>query len=270
MKILAADNELPALNILVNSIIEAVPEAEIRSFSCINKILDCIKNNNFKPDVAFLDIEMPGMSGLELSKVLKKLCPNVNIVFITGFSQYALDALEQRPSGYVLKPATKEKILDELNNLSHPLKRLQPEREISIQCFSSFEIFCNKKPIQFLRSKSKELLAYLVDRRGASCSAAEVAAILWDDGIYNRSRQKQFSVIRADMIKSLKQVNADKIIVKSRDSLAVNTTLFDCDYYMALAGDVAAINSFTGEYMMPYSWAEYTTGMLVNKYEKFI
>ena len=42
------------------------------------------------------------------------------------------------------------------------------------------------------------------------------------------------------MIKSLKQVNADKIIVKSRDSLAVNTTLFDCDYYMALAGDVAS------------------------------
>ena len=72
---------------------------------------------------------MPGMSGLELSKVLKKLCPNVNIVFITGFSQYALDALEQRPSGYVLKPATKEKILDELNNLRHPLKRLQPERD---------------------------------------------------------------------------------------------------------------------------------------------
>ena len=165
---------------------------------------------------------------------------------------------------------TKEKILDELNNLRHPPKRSQPEREINIQCFGSFEVFCNKKPVQFLRSKSKELLAYLVDRRGASCSAAEIASILWDDGVYDRSRQKQFSVIRADMIKSLKQVNADKIIVKSRDSLAVNTTLFDCDYYMALNGDVAAINSFTGEYMMPYSWAEYTTGMLVNKYEKSI
>jgi two-component system LytT family response regulator len=266
MKILAADDEASALNILNRAVIDAVPGAELRSFSTASRALEALQGNAFQPDVAFLDIEMPGVSGLELAKAVKILCPNVNIVFVTGFSQYAIEALSQRPSGYVMKPATKEKILDELRNLRNPPRRTSEPKPVRIQCFGSFEAFINGEPIQFPRARSKELLAYLVDRRGASCSASEAAAILWDDGVYDRSRQKQFAVIRSELIRSLQLAGAESIIVKSHDSLSVNPEAFDCDYYSALEGDSVAINQFMGEYMAPYAWAEFTTGGLVSRY----
>ena len=125
-------------------------------------------------------------------------------------------------------------------------------------------MFINEKPMPFLRSKSKELLAYLVDRRGAGVDRAEMAAILWENMPYDRSIQKQLNVIRSDLLKSLEDAGILNIVVQSRNSLAINPKAFDCDYYMALSGDVMAFNDFHGEYMAQYSWAEFTTGALVN------
>lgn len=266
MNILAVDDELPALNILNRAIHEAVPEAELRSFQLAQDAITEVREKGFRPDVAFLDIEMPDITGLELAKVLKISYTAVNIVFVTGFSQYALDAMEQRPSGYVMKPATKDKILDELKNLRNPPERVREPKAVRIQCFGSFEVFVNGEPVQFHRSKSKELLAYLVDRRGAGCMAADIAAVLWDDGMFDRSRQKQLAVIRSELIKSLAEAGAADIVLKWRDSLSIDPERFDCDYYMALEGDSVAINQFMGEYMSPYAWAEFTTGGLVSRY----
>jgi two-component SAPR family response regulator len=269
VNILAVDNERPALEILKCSILEAVPDARVHSFTHASEAVSELRENGFRPDVAFLDIEMPGMTGLELAKVVKITYPATNIVFVTGFSKYAIDALAQRPSGYVMKPATKEKVLEELKNLRNPPQRADPPKPIRVRCFGSFELFVNDSVVPFSRSKSKELLAYLVDRRGSACSSAEIAAALWEEEPYDRSRQKQLSVIRADLIKSLTQAGAADILIRGHDSLAVDLSAFDCDYYMALAGDSVSINQFRGAYMEPYVWAEITTGGLSFKYGVF-
>ena len=131
-----------------------------------------------------------------------------------------------------------------------------------MQCFGDFEIFADGKAIAFTRNKSKEMLAYLIDRRGANCASAKIAEALWEDGVYDRARQKLFSTIYADMIKSLKQADAAQIVKKTNNLIAANPEAFDCDYYAALSGDAASINSFMGEYMAAYSWAEFTTAAL--------
>lgn len=261
MKIIAADDERTALNILCRAISEAVPQAELRPFQTVSGVMEALKDG-FRPDVAFLDIEMPGMTGLELTRRLKEYVPKVNVVFVTGYSQYALEALSTRPSGYVLKPVDAEQIVTEIKNLRNPPPRATPPKRIRVQCFGDFEVFADGRAIPFNRAKSKELLAYLVDRRGASCAAVKIAEALWEDGVYDRARQKLLSTIRADMIKSLAQVGAETILQKAANALAVDTEAFDCDYYRALEGDVTAINSFMGEYMCGYSWAEFTTGAL--------
>ena len=134
------------------------------------------------PDVAFLDIEMPGMTGLELALQMKKTCPNLNIIFVTGYSSYALEAIEMHSSGYIMKPATKDKIKTELDNLRSPIEPTieKKERNIQVHCFGNFEILLDGKPVPFHRSKAKELLAYLVDRKGAGIERAELAAALWE------------------------------------------------------------------------------------------
>lgn len=262
MIIYAVDDEPLQLRLLTRSITEAVPDAELYSFTCANDLLTAADSGYRLPDVAFLDIELPDIGGLELAYYIKNRAPHANIVFVTGFSQYAQEAFSLRPSGYVMKPATAEKIKAELDNLRDPPRRTVPEKKIRVQCFGDFEIFADGAPVTFLRSKSKELLAYLVDRRGALCHPPAIAAVLWEDGIYDSARQKLLSIIRSDMIKSLKKAGADRIIHNERRGIAVVPAEFDCDYYMALAGDTVSINSFTNEYMTAYSWAEITAAFL--------
>lgn len=266
MKIICVDNERHALEILVRAVKEAEPAAEVQQFTRAADVLEALKNMLIPADVLFLDIEMPGMTGLDLAAAIKTIFHNINIVFVTGYSEYAMEAMKMRPSGYVMKPATKDKILEELDNLRHPPERLRADRNIQVLCFGNFDIMSGGKPVAFLRSKSKELLAYLVDRRGAGVERAEMAAVLWENVPYDRSHQKQLNVIRADLIKSLQDAGALDMLILSRNSLAVNPDAFDCDYYMALAGDMTKLNSFHGEYMAQYSWAEFTTGSLDNMY----
>ena len=76
-------------------------------------------------------------------------------------------------------------------------------------------------------------------------------------------------VIKVNLIGALSDyVGAKDIILKGRQGILVNTTLIDCDYYRFLQGDVRAINSFTGQYMSAYSWAEFTTGYLDSQLQK--
>lgn len=260
MRIICADNEKFALDILVRAVQEAAPEAEVKSCLKVSEVLHTVRDENYQPEVAFLDIEMPGMTGLELAVELKKTLPDINIIFVTGYSEYAIEAMALRPSGYVMKPVTKEKITDELEHLRHPLQI--KEKSVRIQCFGNFEVFLNGKPLTFTRTKAKELLAYLIDCRGAGAERTEIAAILWENTEYDRSHQMQLNVIRAELIKTLKEAGIEDILVRSRNSLAVDPKKFDCDYYQAMEGDVAALNQFHGEYMRQYSWVEFTIGTI--------
>ena len=72
----------------------------------------------------------------------------------------------------------------------------------------------------------------------------------------------------ASLVKTLKSVDVNDLILKNRQGILVNTKIVDCDFYRFLEGDARAINSFTGQYMSAYSWAEFTTGYLENQISK--
>ena len=266
MVIYAVDDEKLLLELLNEAILKAEPAAELHSFTRATQLLDRLSESKTMPDAVFIDIELPGMGGLELSRIIKQKSPKTNIIFVTGHTQYALEAIALRPSGYVLKPVTAEKISAELANLRYPPASTAAEKRIRVQCFGNFEVFVSGQPLKFKRAKSKELLACLIDRRGTYCFPAEIAEALWEDGVYDRARQKLFSVIRADMFKTLQVSDADIVACGTRGSLSVKTDMFDCDYYTALSGDTVSINSFIGEYMAPYPWAEVTTACLAEKF----
>lgn len=71
--------------------------------------------------VALLDIEMPKMSGLQLAKALTRRFPLVNIIFVTAYGQYALEAYRVYASGFLLKPISGRKLRSELTHLRHPV-----------------------------------------------------------------------------------------------------------------------------------------------------
>lgn len=260
MKILVADDEKPALKMLTDAIHKACPEAEISAFSEPADLLACVATENF--DVAFLDIRMRGLTGLELAKRLKDTCKKTNIIFVTGYDSYTGDAMEMHASGYILKPVTEDKIKAELADLRHPL---QPKDNalLTVKCFGNFEIYTpSGEIVRFERAKSKELFAYLVYREGASCSVKELAATIFEDKPYDKKQQAYLQKIISSMTQMLRAVGATRLIKKHYNSIALDTSLVDCDYYRFMSSDMAAINSYTGEFMSQYSWAEFVIGYL--------
>jgi transketolase len=96
----------------------------------------------------------------------------------------------------------------------------------------------------------------------------ELAAVLWEDEEYDRTKQKNLQVYIASLVKTLHSVEVKDLILRNRQGILVNTKIVDCDYYRFLEGDTRAINSFTGQYMSAYSWAEFTVGYLENQIQK--
>jgi len=262
MIILAVDDERRSLNTLVQSIQTAVPEASVTGFSTVDESLEFAKTN--KVDVAFLDIQMPEMNGLLFAMNLKEIDPKINIIFVTGYSHYAMDAMELHPSGYVLKPVTKEKVELELENLRYPVS-VESDKRVRVQTFGNFEVFVDGTPLKFTSSRSKELFAYLIDRRGTSATPVEIAAVLWEDKPYDRSLRSQIQAAISEMMKSLKNHGVEDMIIKSWNQVSIDKTKIKCDYYEMLDMVPSAVNAYCGEYMSNYSWAEMTAAALSSK-----
>ena len=226
MRILAVDDEELMLDMLVGCVREAAPDAEIAEFKRPDEVYEYAVNN--RVDVAFLDIQLGTMSGMELAKQLKMLQANINIVFCTAYNEYLLDAISDvRCSGYILKPVTTEQIIRELDNLRNPIEPVS-DVSVSVQCFGNFEVFTDGEPVYFEVSKAKELLAYLIDRNGAFCTNDEISAVLWEDGVKHTSYLKKCKKSLADTLKNVKCqdmiINRWGVWQSIKISLAVTTT----------------------------------------------
>lgn len=257
MRFLAVDDEERMLERLENTLHSVHTEAEIWSFTWPADALEAAKQHPI--DVAFLDIEMGGMTGLELAARLKKVKPDIHIIFVTGFHKYAVDAFSVHATGYLLKPVSKQAVERELTFI---YGQLNPQSHIRVQTFGGFELFVDGQPVKFRRAKSKELLAYLVDHRGASSTTAQAYAALFEDAEDTISGKSYFRTILHEMIKTLKKTGAEEILLKGFNSYAIVPEKFDCDYYRFLEGDPIAINQYKNDYMPQYSWAEYRNAEL--------
>lgn len=118
LRFLAVDDERLVLNRLLRILEQVSPNCDARGFTLSEEALREVTQNGFLPDVAFLDVEMPGLTGLELAKEIRKKSPDTKIVFVTGYSEYALEAYSLHARGYIMKPATPEKIQEELAELA--------------------------------------------------------------------------------------------------------------------------------------------------------
>lgn len=184
MYTLTIDDKQLAVNALCRILRQIDPQGEHIGFTSAKKALDWL-NAGHSADVVFLDIEMPEMSGLALAKRIREQCGHSNIIFVTGYAEYALAAHELYVSGFLMKPADEQSVRTAINHLRDPIATICSSQTanalLTVQCFGNFEVFQNGIPLHFARSKTRELFAYLVDRRGASCSMGELSSTLWED-----------------------------------------------------------------------------------------
>ena len=251
MRILAVEDEAILLKHLANRIHEALPEAEVLAFDNSDDALAVLPEK--KTDIAFLDIAIGVMNGVDLAKRIKAIYPACDIVFCTGYSDYATQAFDLGASDYLMKPITKEKIEHALSLLRQTNVRHVTTQGLYIRCFGEFEVYFHGKPMTAFTKRSKELLAYLVDKAGAVCASSEISSAIFKD-----SADSYFRVAKKDLVKILSEIGQEDILVKGWGKLGINREKIRCDYFDYLDGKPWALNQYKGSYMLQYDWAQAT------------
>lgn len=253
MNVIVVDDERIVLAAETSAIKRAIPNAEVYSFQKVKDALDFAEQNRIS--IAFLDINIKGITGLQLAQKLQEYNPRINIIFCTGYSEYSLEAHDIYCSAYLMKPINDVKLNKALENLRYPLS--EKAKGFKVKCFGNFEVYMDGVPIKFKHKRTKELLAYLIDRYGATVSTKEVAAAFYEDA----NKESNIRNLRADLNNTFEQLGLSDLLIRSGGDIGVNVERIDCDYYEYLDGKKSL---FHGEYMSQYSFAEETMGWLTN------
>ena len=253
MTAITVDDERPMLKMLTAAVSASPDIAFVWEFHTCSAALEWAAENVM--DIAFLDVSMRGMGGLALAERLLEIRPECKIIFCTGHTEYAVDAFRLHVSGYLMKPITAEAVQREIDYIEKKKEKL-----LTVRCFGNFEVCRGRAPLSFKRSKSKELLAFLVDRNGAGVTTKEICARLWETSTDDTRNMNYFYQLLNDLCYALKAVNAESILIRANRTYAVDTERIDCDYYNYLKSGKP---KFRSEYMTQYSWAEETCGKLL-------
>lgn len=257
MRVIYVDDEKPALD---NFWLTAAGFPEISSLNMFQdgqKALEYAAGNTV--DAAFLDMEMPGIHGLELAKKLKELDPDTRVIFVTAYSQYALDAWGVDATGYLLKPYTAADIRKELAKCDY---RPLPSHQVVIQTIPSLSVTVNGAPLGISGEKPRELLALMVDRGDQGVSTGEGIACLWPDRPNDERTQSLLRMTYKRLAAALEDAGAGYIVETRENRRFLRTDQVDCDLYRILSGNSRAARTYNGEYLREYSWAEERNGQL--------
>lgn len=256
MTVIIVDDERLILEELYEVVCTVLPQAAVTPFIKASEAAEYAKENHI--DIAFLDIKMTVINGIALAEEIQKHSSKANIIFCTGYSEYSLDALDLYCSGYLLKPITEKKVRKALSNLRYPIKETP---KVMIRCFGNFEVFFNGRPMNFKYSKTKELLACLVDKNGADVSTGEMMTVLFEE----EDKPSYFDNIRVDLLSAFQDIGQNEVIRKGWGKLGLDKTKVQCDYFDYLDGKNT---KFFGEYMEQYSFGEITkAGLLMREKE---
>ncbi len=257
MNMICVDDEVLVLSYTVSMCRDMAGIDDVRGFE---HALDALEwAGEHKVDIALLDIDLPDMDGLTLAERLAQKQPDVAIIFLTAYAEFALDSFRVHPAGYLLKPVAREDIEREIAHVRATRPTLMARR-VEVRTFGEFEILVNGETIRFRRAKSKELLAFLVDREGNGVTRAQIYAALWEEGEYDHSRQKYLDVIIRSLRQTLEEHGVADILEMKSGFLRIRPERIDCDLYRFLRGEPAAVRAYRGRYMSSYAWAALSEG----------
>ncbi|MBQ3477221.1 MAG: response regulator [Clostridia bacterium] len=232
---------------------ELQPGAEVLSFTESPAALAEARERPV--DVALLAANMPELDGLDLGQYLKDLHPAVNLVFMDPDDTQALDALSLHASGCLLLPVSKFALSAELDDLRYPVSG-GPGHRVFAQTFGNFELFVDGEPVAFKYSRTKEVVALLVNNRGAQTTNGEIIAALWEDDGDPEKKASYLRNLRQDLQNTFTRLKLTDLLRKQRGSMAIAADRIDCDLYDWIAKKDKSRYRYMGDYMNQYSWAE--------------
>ena len=248
--VLAKENERESVREMIAAL---RPDAELRLFdSGLTALADARKQ---EADIAVIDTELPELGGLDFGQYLQELYPDVNLIYLSSDKAAGYTALRQHASGILSKPVAEPELVRELEDLRHP-SVMKNHKRLFAQTFGNFELFVDGKPIAFKYNRTKELVAVLINNRGAQTSNGEIIANLWEDDGDPEKKASYLSNLRQDLQNTFTKLKLNGLILKQRGSLAIAADRIECDLYDGLEKKQESKYHYLGDYMNQYSWPE--------------
>ncbi|MGG4450179.1 response regulator [Brevibacillus porteri] len=182
--VMIVEDEKPILDLMKHVIGQNDHYTIVGAFTHPLEALACLPD--LCPDVAFLDVEMPKMNGLELGSKINELSEHTKIIFTTAYKEYALDAFKVYAFDYILKPVTPAAIERVTNRLVKQLQMTapikQPMKNVSIQCFGGLDVRnAGGEVVRWPTRKSEELFAYFLCHPKEDISKWHLTDLLWPE-----------------------------------------------------------------------------------------
>ncbi|WP_058305699.1 response regulator [Gracilibacillus massiliensis] len=173
------------------------------------------------PDVVFLDIQMPEISGLELADRIQEFHEEIEIVFVTGYDHYAIDAFELFALDYLIKPIQTKRLEKTIRRIDKKnlLNRTSNNRnkQIQLSCFNEIKFSTSENaeiPIKWRTRKTLELFAYLLHNREKFVSKETLIDMLWSELPIDKAYQQLYTTIY-HCRNSLKKANISDVLIRN-------------------------------------------------------
>lgn len=217
MNIIAVDDEYHALKNLERAIIEAVPDSTVSAFVEPEDALSYAADK--RVDIAFLDINMSSMNGIALAKRLKEIYNKTNVIFVTGYTEYAVDAFSVEASDYVMKPVEPEDVAMAVSRLREPLDKGIEAKKVETLGPYTFDHVTNRVYYNgcdtALFPKEFRLFCVLADNPGVCFGAEELYQKIWGDDP-NNSADNTIAVHISGIRKKLEMDEPNNPNIKKR------------------------------------------------------
>ena len=281
MKAVLIDDMKPALREM-EFLLKKYSEVEIvGSFTDPITALEQIER--LGPQVVFLDVDMPQLQGIDVASEILQFDQNIEIIFVTAYNQYAVEAFELNALDYLLKPV-------DIKRLDKTVSRLLAKKEIvkehldnkvRIQSFGRFEVFVEgKEPVLFRTEKTKELFAYLIHNRHRGISKEDIIEALWLGMDYERAVKQLYNgiyYIRKALIEY--GISREVLSIDSNYKLKIEFATWDRDLFINLMDEgtteyIEALKKaerlYRGNYFEceKYSWSISESERLAVLYQK--
>lgn len=218
LKAILVDDEIPVLSLLERMVLATNKIEILAKFPNSEQAL--VEIPLLKPDIVFLDVNMPRLSGVELATLLIDDIPDLSVVFVTAYDQYAIQAFKLNALHYLLKPITSDDIttvIERIESRKPQSKSTLTHNKNELILFGNMRIKNNNETIDFLTPKILELLALLITNRDKGISKWTIIDALWSESSAEKSQQNLHTIIYR-IKKIFKQYDLD-ISIKTKGSV---------------------------------------------------
>ncbi|AMQ71667.1 MULTISPECIES: response regulator [Bacillus] len=156
-------------------------------------------------DAVFLDIEMPGINGIELAESIQEVNENIQVIFITAYNEFAIKAFELNAVDYLLKPVDNARLLTTVERIRMNKKLRTAEENTGtdyvIQCFGNLDFYQSVNgvktyiTVKWRTSKARELYAFLLLNQGRTVSKDMLMEMFWPAYDVSKASTQLYSTI---------------------------------------------------------------------------